>query len=129
VKDFNISTQSITSSVGSLSGGNIQKAVVARELTSEISVIIAAQPTRGVDIGSELMIHNLLRKMRDNGKAILLISADLDEILTLSDRVIVMYEGSIVAHFPDVDTVTDRDLGPYMLGIEREEEASGKISR
>ena len=79
-----------------MSGGNIQKAVVARELTSNISVIIAAQPTRGVDIGSEVMIHDLIRKMRDDGKGILLISADLDEILKLSDRIVVMYEGKIV---------------------------------
>ena len=129
VKDFNISTQSTKSAIGSLSGGNIQKAVVARELSSEISVIIAAQPTRGVDIGSELMIHNLLRKMRDNNKAVLLISADLDEILKLSDRIIVMYEGTIVAHFPTVDNLTDKDLGPFMLGIEKQEGAHGKISR
>ena len=129
IKDFNISTQATDTPIGSLSGGNIQKAVVARELTSNISVIIAAQPTRGVDIGSEVMIHDLIRKMRDDGKGILLISADLDEILKLSDRIVVMYEGKIVAHFPQVDHVTDKDLGPYMLGVERQEDSDGKISR
>ncbi|MDD4220112.1 MAG: ABC transporter ATP-binding protein [Sphaerochaetaceae bacterium] len=129
VKQFNISTQSIYSAIGSLSGGNIQKAVVARELTADFSVIIASQPTRGVDIGSEVMIHDLLRKMRDAGKAILLISADLDEVLKLSDRIIVFYEGTIAAHFSNVDDLTDKDLGPFMLGVERQEGAHGKISR
>ena len=128
IKDFNISTQATNTPIGSLSGGNIQKAVVARELTSDISVIIAAQPTRGVDIGSEVMIHDLLRKMRDDGNGILLISADLDEILKLSDRIIVMYEGMIVAHFTQVDQISDKDLGPYMLGVERQKETNGKIS-
>jgi len=127
VEKFNISTQSIYASIGSLSGGNIQKTVVARELSANITVIIASQPTRGVDIGSEVMIHNLLRKMRDAGKGILLISADLDEILTLSDRIIVMYEGNIVAHFPEVEHVTDKDLGPFMLGVDRQEGASGQV--
>lgn len=127
IADFNILTQSPKSAIASLSGGNIQKAIVARELTSDPSVIIAAQPTRGVDIGSEAMIHNLLVKMRNEGKGILLISADLDEILTLSDRVVVMYEGEIVAQFTDVETLTDKDVGPYMLGIERQEAPSGKV--
>jgi simple sugar transport system ATP-binding protein len=114
--------------VGSLSGGNIQKVVVARELTSDPGVIIAAQPTRGVDIGSEELIHNLLRDARDEGRAVFLISADLDEILKLANRVIVFYSGQITAHFEDASKVRDVDLGPYMLGIKKEEAASGKIN-
>jgi simple sugar transport system ATP-binding protein len=128
IKSFNILARTSKTHVGSLSGGNIQKVVVARELTSDPGVIIAAQPTRGVDIGSEELIHNLLRDARDEGRAVFLISADLDEILKLANRVIVFYSGQITAHFEDASKVRDVDLGPYMLGIKKEEAASGKIN-
>jgi simple sugar transport system ATP-binding protein len=124
---FRILAQSSRAPVSSLSGGNIQKVVVARELSSEPEVIIAAQPTRGIDIGSEEMVHNLLKEVRDQGKAIFLISADLDEILKLSTRIIVIYNGEIVAHFKDVAGISGKELGPYMLGVKREEGVSGKI--
>ncbi|MDC7228262.1 MAG: ABC transporter ATP-binding protein [Spirochaetales bacterium] len=127
IKKFNILTKSSKTNVGSLSGGNIQKVVVARELTSNPGVIIAAQPTRGVDIGSEELIHNLLKQARDEGKAVFLISADLDEVLKLSNRVVVFYDGEITAHFKDASKVEDVDLGPYMLGIKKEDAASGKM--
>jgi simple sugar transport system ATP-binding protein len=127
IKRFNILTRNSKTHVGFLSGGNIQKVVVARELTSGPEVIIAAQPTRGVDIGSEELIHNLLKDARDDGKGILMISADLDEVLKLSNRVIVFYGGRITAHFKDASKVKDVDLGPYMLGIKKEEAASGKV--
>jgi simple sugar transport system ATP-binding protein len=128
IKRFNILTQSARTDVGSLSGGNIQKVVVARELSADPDVLIAAQPTRGVDIGSEELIHNLLRDARDQGKAIFLISADLDEVLKLSNRIVVLYNGKITAHFKDAAQVTDMELGPYMLGVKKEEGASGEIS-
>ncbi len=127
IEKFNILTQSSKTAVGALSGGNIQKVVVARELSSDPELIIAAQPTRGVDIGSEELIHDLLKKARDEGKAIFLISADLDEILKLSTRIIVIYDGHITKHFTDVSNISGLDLGPYMLGVKREEGASGKI--
>ncbi len=127
IKQFNILTKNSKTSVGSLSGGNIQKVVVARELTSNPEVIIASQPTRGVDIGSEELIHNLLKKARDEGKAIFLISADLDEVLKLSNRVIAIYNGQITGHFKDASKINDVDLGPYMLGVKKEEAASGKM--
>lgn len=127
IKDFNILTQSSKTPAGSLSGGNIQKVVVARELSSDPQIIIAAQPTRGVDIGSEELIHDLLKDARDTGKAVFLISADLDEVLKLSSRIIVIYNGEITTHFTDVSKVTGKDLGPYMLGVKREEGASGEI--
>ena len=127
IKQFNVLTKSSKTNVGSLSGGNIQKVVVARELTSNPEVIIASQPTRGVDIGSEELIHNLLKDARDEGKGVFLISADLDEVLKLSNRVIVFYEGQITAHFEDASKVKDVDLGPYMLGLKKEEAASGKM--
>ncbi|MBN2050343.1 MAG: ABC transporter ATP-binding protein [Spirochaetales bacterium] len=127
IKRFQILTKNSRTPVGSLSGGNIQKVVVARELSSDPEVIIAAQPTRGVDVGSEEHIHSILKEARDRGKAVFLVSADLDEILKLSTRVIVIYNGGLVAHFPDASAVTDKDLGPYMLGVKKEEGSSGKI--
>ena len=127
IRKFNILTKSSRTPVGSLSGGNIQKVVVARELSSNPDVIVAAQPTRGVDIGSEELIHNLLIQARDEGKAVFLISADLDEVMKLAGRIIVIYNGEITAHFEDVSGVSDMDLGPYMLGVKKEENASGKI--
>jgi general nucleoside transport system ATP-binding protein len=127
IKRFNILTQSSRTTVGALSGGNIQKVVVARELSSDPELIIAAQPTRGVDIGSEELIHDLLIKARDEGKAIFLISADLDEILKLSTRIIVIYDGNITKQFIDCSNITGMDLGPYMLGVKKEEGANGKI--
>jgi simple sugar transport system ATP-binding protein len=127
IERFNILTKNSKTNVGFLSGGNIQKVVVARELSSGPEVIIASQPTRGVDIGSEELIHNLLKVARDEGKGVFLISADLDEVLKLSNRVIVFYDGQITAHFKDVSKVKDVDLGPYMLGLKKEEAASGKM--
>jgi len=127
IKRFNILTQSSKTAAGALSGGNIQKVVVARELSSNPELIIAAQPTRGVDIGSEELIHDLLNEARDAGKAIFLISADLDEILKLSTRIIVIYDGHITKQFTDCSNISGMDLGPYMLGVKEEEGASGKI--
>ena len=125
VRQFNILARSSRAPVASLSGGNIQKVVVARELSSDPEVVIASQPTRGIDVGSEEMVHNLLQKARDQGKAILLVSADLDEVLKLSNRILVMYNGELVAHFPTVDTLSGADLGPYMLGVQKEEGVRG----
>ncbi|MBI9106234.1 MAG: ABC transporter ATP-binding protein [Spirochaetales bacterium] len=127
IAQFNILTKNSKTNVGFLSGGNIQKVVVARELSSNPEVIIASQPTRGVDIGSEELIHNLLKAARDEGKGVFLISADLDEVLKLSNRVVVFYNGQITAHFEDASTVRDVDLGPYMLGLKKEEAASGQM--
>ena len=128
IEKFNILAQSTKTPVSSLSGGNIQKVVVARELSSNPDVIIAAHPTRGIDVGSEEMVHRLLREARDRGKAVFLASADLDEILKLSTRVIVIYNGEIAAHFREMSKVRAEDLGPYMLGVQREEAVSGKVS-
>jgi simple sugar transport system ATP-binding protein len=118
---FEILAPSSKATVKSLSGGNMQKVVVARELSGNPSLIIADQPSRGVDVGSTEMIHNLLVKARDEGCAILLVSADLDEVLKLSTRVLVMYSGEIVAEFDDVANRTPEEFGPYMLGLQRNE--------
>lgn len=105
--------------INMLSGGNIQKVVVARECSVNPEVLIAAQPTRGVDIGAIEFIHHQLLDMRDNGTAILLVSADLNEVMELSDSVIVMYEGEIVAYFSERDEVTEEELGLCMLGLKK----------
>jgi general nucleoside transport system ATP-binding protein len=98
-----------------LSGGNQQKIVIAREMGRDFTVLIAAQPTRGVDVGAIEFIHDQLRRARAEGKAILLVSADLVEILALSDRVSVMYGGRMVVTLPGSDASAEV-LGPYMTG-------------
>ncbi len=127
VGEFNILARSTKTAIGSLSGGNIQKVVVARELSSNPEVIVAAQPTRGIDIGSAEMVHNLLKDARDEGKAIFLVSADLEEVLKLSTRIVVLYRGEIVAHLENSAEVTARELGPYMLGVKKEAGSRGTV--
>jgi general nucleoside transport system ATP-binding protein len=111
VKEFTVKTPSLETPIKNLSGGNIQKLIMARELSRRPKVLIAAQPTRGVDIGATEYIHQRLLAQREAGTAILLISEDLDEILALSDRIAVMYEGSIM------DIVSRKDATPEKLGL------------
>jgi len=106
-----------------LSGGNQQKIVIARELSRSFRVLLAAQPTRGVDVGAIELIHDLLRKVRDEGKAILLVSAELQEILALSDRIAVLYRGRIVATMPRSEASSEI-LGAHMAGIGAKDEAA-----
>ena len=115
--------------VGMLSGGNVQKVVVAREFTSYSELVVCDQPTRGIDVGAAEFVRERMVHMRDQGKAILLISADLAEIMSLSDSLIVMHGGKINAFFPDVKTLTEEDLGFYMLGVKHmsEEEIRGAL--
>lgn len=122
IKRFSVKTNSEKEQVGALSGGNIQKVVVAREWSAEPQLMIAEQPTRGIDVGSANYIHKELIEMRNNGKGILLVSADLNEVLALSDRLIVMEEGKIVAYFDSLKGVTESKLGLYMLGVEHQSE-------
>jgi len=103
-----------------LSGGNIQKVIVAREFSSGANLIIANQPTRGIDVGTTEMIRKtLVRKAREDDVATLLVSSDLYEILEVSDRLLVMKDGKIVAHFGQVDDVSETLLGEYMLGVRK----------
>lgn len=104
----------------SMSGGNQQKAIVARELDRDKDLIVAVQPTRGIDVGAIEFIHKQLVAQRDAGKAILLVSLELDEVMSLSDRILVMYEGEIVGEF-DPKQVTVQELGLYMAGAKRQE--------
>ena len=119
IRSFRIKTPSRDTKIKSLSGGNIQKAVVARELSRDPRVLIAAQPTRGVDIGATEYIHALLLEQRQNGLAILLISEDLDEIMALSDRIAVIYEGQIMG-IVNGEEATAEQLGLLMAGVREE---------
>ena len=119
IKQYDIrSAQGSDTIARSMSGGNQQKAILAREMDRTHDLLIAVQPTRGLDVGAIEYIHKQLIRERDNGKAILLISLELDEVINVSDRILVMFNGEIVA---DVlpDKVTERDLGLYMLGSKR----------
>jgi len=115
---FDIRTPSIFVLTSTLSGGNQQKVIVAREFSRPVRLVIAAQPTRGLDVGSIEYIHERLVEKRDEGTAILLVSPELDEILTLADRVAVMYEGEIVAILP-AEEATPEELGLLMAGAKR----------
>jgi simple sugar transport system ATP-binding protein len=121
VHEFDIRTPSIYTPAGSLSGGNQQKMVVGRELSRPIKLLIASQPTRGLDVGSIEFIHNRLLTARDDGVAVLLVSAELDEIMSLSDRIVVMYKGQIIATL-DADQASREEIGLLMAGVTKEEE-------
>jgi general nucleoside transport system ATP-binding protein len=105
----------------SLSGGNQQKCVIARELASDPQVLIAAQPTRGLDVGAIEFVHRRLVEERDKGRAILLVSLEMEEIRSLSDRVLVIYEGAIVAEM--APTASEEEFGIAMTGGGRREAA------
>ncbi|OQY44200.1 MAG: heme ABC transporter ATP-binding protein [Anaerolineaceae bacterium 4572_78] len=116
IKEYDIRTPSAETSGGTLSGGNQQKMVVAREIGGrQVELLIASQPTRGVDVGSIEFIHSQIVSERDKGVAVLLVSAELDEIMALSDRIVVMYEGEIV-DIVDAGQATREDLGVMMTG-------------
>ena len=102
-----------------LSGGNQQKVVLAREISREPSVLLAAQPTRGLDVGAIEFVHRRLVEARDSGKGVLLVSLELEEVLSLADRILVIYEGRIVQEYPP--DVTEEELGIAMTGGHREE--------
>lgn len=121
VEEFKVQCSGPQQPIGMLSGGNMQKVVVARECSTDPQLLIAEQPTRGVDIGAAQFIHRKLLELRSAGCAILLVSADLNEILELSDSLLVMYEGEIVACLDEPSKVSEEELGLYMLGIKRQD--------
>lgn len=123
VKEYDIRLSAEDPNVSGLSGGNAQKIIIAREFSANPDFLICCQPTRGVDIGSIEYIHNQIIKLRQEGKAILLISSELSEIMNLSDRIVVMYKGELVGEF-DADNVTADELGLYMTGVKRAEAVS-----
>ena len=103
-----------------LSGGNIQKVVVAREFSNNPDLIIADQPTRGIDVGATEFIRRKLVELSRSGIGVLLVSADLNEVMELSDSLIIMYGGQIVAYFEDTSELSDEEMGTYMLGLKRQ---------
>ncbi len=115
VEEFDVRTPSIAIPASSLSGGNQQKVIVAREFSRDVKLIIAAQPTRGLDVGSIEYIHGRIVEARDEGTGILMVSTELDEVMALSDRLLVMFGGKIVAEL-DPQQVTAADVGLYMAG-------------
>jgi simple sugar transport system ATP-binding protein len=120
IQEYDIRTPSGRSSAASLSGGNMQKVIVARELSAEPKVLIAAQPTRGVDVGATEFVRIQLAARRAAGAAILLVSADLNEVMSLSDRIIVLFDGVLTGVFLDPARVTEQELGLYMAGTKRQ---------
>ena len=121
IEKFDIrSGQGPVTKARSMSGGNQQKAIVARELDRNMPLVVAVQPTRGLDVGAIEYIHSQLVKQRDEGKAVLLVSLELEEVMNLSDRILVMYEGEIVGEL-DPKTTTTSELGLYMAGAKRQE--------
>jgi simple sugar transport system ATP-binding protein len=120
VKEFGVLCKSGKQQLGMLSGGNMQKVIAAREFSSDPALLIAEQPTRGIDVGAARIIHEKLLDMRSKGCAIMLISADINEILAISDRIIVMYNGEIAGCFDDVGSLTEQELGLYMLGVKQQ---------
>ena len=106
----------------SMSGGNQQKAIIAREVDKDPDLLVAVQPTRGLDVGAIEYIHKQIVAERDKGRAVLLVSLELDEVMNLSDRILVMYEGEIVGEF-DPKTTTVEELGLYMAGAKKQGEA------
>ncbi len=116
VAEFDVKTPSLDTPARNLSGGNIQKLILARELSARPRVLLAAQPTRGVDVGAGHYIHERLMEQRDAGTAILIVSEDLDEVLSLSDRVLVMFEGEVIAEVSPRES-TREALGLMMAGV------------
>jgi simple sugar transport system ATP-binding protein len=116
IEDFDIRTPGALTPVGSLSGGNQQKVIIARELSRPIQFLVASQPTRGLDVGSIEYIHNRIVQKRDEGCAVLLVSPELDEIMELSDRIAVMYRGEIIAVVPNRG-VSKEQIGLLMAGV------------
>jgi len=125
IQEFDIRTPGPQTSAGSLSGGNQQKLIVAREFSRPIKLLIASQPTRGLDVGSIEFIHGRIVEKRDEGVAVLLVSPELDEIIDLSDRIAVMYRGKIMDILPG-KKATKEQIGLLMAGITQDQEAAPK---
>jgi general nucleoside transport system ATP-binding protein len=122
VDQYDVRTPSITTAAGNLSGGNQQKVIVARELSRDLRLLIASQPTRGVDVGSIEYIHAQIVAARDAGVAVLVVSTELDEVMALADRVIVMYRGRVVADLPR-DETDHSTVGLFMAGAKEQQRA------
>jgi simple sugar transport system ATP-binding protein len=123
VRSYGIKTRNVALAASTLSGGNMQKLVIARELSTSPRLLLASQPTRGVDIGATEFVWQSLLEARNRGAAVLLTSADLSELLALSDRIVVIHAGRLVAAFTEIAGLTPDDLGAYMLGLREQDDA------
>ena len=122
IEEYDIrSGQGVDTITRSMSGGNQQKAIIARELTKKHDLLVAVQPTRGLDVGAIEFIHKQIVKERDEGAAVLLVSLELEEVMNLSDRILVIYEGEIVGEL-NPKTTTIQELGLYMAGSKKGEQ-------
>ena len=122
IEQFDVrSGQGPVTTARSMSGGNQQKAIIAREVDRNKPLLVAVQPTRGLDVGAIEYIHSQIVAQRDEGKAVLLVSLELDEVMSLSDRILVMYEGEIVGQL-DPQKTNLQELGLYMSGAKRDSE-------
>ncbi len=122
VKEYDVRTPNIMTPVSSLSGGNQQKVIVARELSRDVELVIASQPTRGLDVGSIEYIHSQLVRKRDEGVAVFMVSSELDEVLGLADRIIVIFDGEIMGIVP-AEEATKEEIGLLMAGVTDTEDA------
>ena len=127
IEKFSVKTKNAKQRIDSLSGGNIQKVVVAREYRTGPKCLIAEQPVHGIDIGSAEFIHMQLIELRNQGAGILLVSADINEVINLCDRILVMYEGKIAGCFDDPSKFDEKELGLYMLGVKKQGEKQGGV--
>jgi ABC-type uncharacterized transport system ATPase subunit len=118
VERFDVRIGSVGDAAATLSGGNAQKLVIARELAGDPPLVIASQPTRGIDVGAAEFVHSELRRRRDEGAGVLMVSADLDELLAVADRIVVMYGGRIAGESGD-----EHEIGLLMAGAEDERSA------
>ena len=123
IKKYLVKTKDENQIIKGLSGGNIQKAIVAREFSAPSDMLVISQPTRGVDVGAIEFIHKKILEKREEGKGIVLVSADLSELIGLSDRILVMHKGEIVADLDNATRVSEDELGLYMLGVKTKEVA------
>jgi simple sugar transport system ATP-binding protein len=115
VDEYDVKTNRVDVPVSTLSGGNQQKVIVAREFDRDVKLVVASQPTRGVDVGSIEYIHSRIVEQRDQGAAVLIVSSELDEVMSISDRMLVMFRGRIVGEF-DPASASSTEIGLAMLG-------------
>jgi simple sugar transport system ATP-binding protein len=118
-RDYDIAAPTIDTEARLLSGGNLQKMILAREMSCSPKIMVAAQPTRGLDVGAIEAVHHLLLQEREQGAAILLISEELDEIMSLADRIVVMYEGQIMGELNSAEANLEK-IGLMMAGTRKE---------
>lgn len=120
IDEYKVYCDGRRAAVNTLSGGNMQKVITARECSGEPDLLVVSQPTRGIDVGATELIRSRLVDMREDGTAVLLFSSDLAEVMEISDRILVLYDGQIVAHLVNDETVTETLLGEYMLGLKKQ---------